>query len=159
MAKIEGTEKELADEADRLTKLLEKELNIDPIRKPIKHVPPMGGVTGSAGMAPPPPYMQLARILELAFKQASEGKGKERHAHGPTGEVKPWHKQPILEIGRMVGTGYAAGQVQKKVQEACTMVSRQNFSGAKAEALGAIVYASALFKLIEETERASITPE
>jgi hypothetical protein len=96
-------------------------------------------------------YEHLSRILGLAHSQSSAGKGKQRHATGPTG-FKPWDRQPILEISRMVGPGYAAGQAMKKTQEAVTMAGNKNFSAAKAEALGAIVYAAALYKLLEEME-------
>lgn len=94
-------------------------------------------------------YEDLKLILELAFDQAAAGKGRDRHATGPTG-FRPWTQQPILEIGRMVGPGYAAGQVAKKVQEAVTMAGNNKFEAAQAEALGAIVYAAALYKLIFE---------
>lgn len=100
------------------------------------------------------PYIDLFRILRLAYDQASVGKGKERHATGPVG-IRTWDKQPIIEIGRMVGPGYASGQVMKKVQEAVTMAGNGNYAGAKAEALGAVVYAAALHKLLEEIEAAN----
>lgn len=99
------------------------------------------------------PYIDLFRIVRLAYDQASVGKGKQRHATGPVG-IRTWDKQPIMEIGRMVGPGYAAGQVMKKVQEAVTMAGNGDYAGAKAEALGAIVYAAALHKLFEEIEAA-----
>lgn len=98
-------------------------------------------------------YGELYRILHLAFEQSATGKGRERHAHSCVG-FKAWDKQPILEISRMVGPGYASGQVAKKVQEAVTMAGNRNFTGAKAEALGAVVYAAALYKLFEEMEQA-----
>jgi hypothetical protein len=96
-------------------------------------------------------YEHLSRILALAHSQSSTGKGKQRHATGSTG-AKPWDRQPILEISRMVGPGYAAGQAMKKMQESVTMAGNKNLSAAKAEALGAIVYAAALYKLFEEME-------
>lgn len=103
-----------------------------------------------------PGYEQLTRILLLAYKQAAEGKGKERHSKQAIG-FRPWDQQPILQIGRMCGTGYQSGQVQKKVQEAVTMAGNGNFSGAKAEVLGVIVYAAALHKLLEEIEDDQLT--
>ena len=48
-----------------------------------------------------PGYDALAKILQLALDQVQAGKGKERHANG-----RSFDKQPIMEIGRMVGTGY-----------------------------------------------------
>lgn len=101
-----------------------------------------------------PGYEELLRILSSAYKQSSDGKGRDRHAASPVG-FRPWHEQPILANARQVGPGGPAQQVMKKVQEAVTMAGNGNFDGAKAEALGAIVYAAALHKLFEEMEAAS----
>ena len=97
-----------------------------------------GGVAG---------YESLARVLGLAYDQSAKGKGKERHAN-----AKPFDRQPILEIARMVGLGYQTGQIQKKVQEATGMAARGQIDAAKAELLGAIVYAAAAFLYLEEQE-------
>lgn len=97
-----------------------------------------GGVEG---------YEPLARVLSEAYDQSSRGKGKERHAN-----ARPFLRQPIMEIGRMVGTGYQIGQVMKKVQEAKGMADRGNYQAAKAELLGAIVYSAAAFMLLDEQE-------
>lgn len=97
-----------------------------------------------------PGYEPLARVLGLAYDQSAKGKGKERHAN-----AKPFLKQPIMEIGRMLGST-ADGefyQVIKKAQEASNMVAKGNTSGAKAELLGVIVYAAATYLLIEESEQ------
>ena len=94
-----------------------------------------------------PGYETLLKVLTSAYQQASGGKGKERHARG-----KPFDKQPIMEIGRMVGPGYATGQAMKKLQEANAMVARGDFEKAKAEALGAINYAAAFYMLVQETQ-------
>ena len=94
-------------------------------------------------------YEPLARVLGLAYDQSAKGKGKERHAN-----ARPFAKQPIMEIGRMLGST-ADGemyQIIKKVQEASNMVARGNAPAAKAELLGAIVYAAATYLLIEESE-------
>lgn len=101
----------------------------------------------------PTPYGELERILKLAFDQAANGKGRERHAMGPVG-FRPWDRQPILENARQVGPGGPALQIMKKAQESVTMAGNKNFAGAKAEALGAIVYAAALYKLFEEMDNA-----
>jgi hypothetical protein len=66
----------------------------------------------------------------------------------------PWHHQPILVNARQVGPGGPAMQVMKKAGESVTMAGNLNFASAKAEALGAIVYAAALYKLYEEMEKA-----
>lgn len=99
----------------------------------------------------PTEYHSLHTILRLAFEQSAYGKGKERHASGPTGTL-PWLDQPINSIGRMVGPGFAAGQVQKKVQEAVTMIGNNQCQAARNEVLGAIVYAAALYQLFTEIE-------
>ena len=75
--------------------------------------------------------------------QAQSGKGKERHA-----QDKPFIRQPILEIGRMVGPASAAGQVIKKTQEAMRLPKDR----AIAELLGAINYAAATILLIQEKD-------
>ena len=98
-------------------------------------------------MSSVPGYDKLSNVLSAAYHQASGGKGKERHANG-----KPFDKQPIMEISRMVGPGYATGQAMKKLQEAKSMMDRGQLAAAKAEALGAINYAAAFFLLIEDME-------
>lgn len=92
-------------------------------------------------------YEDLARVLELAYDQSAKGKGSERHAN-----QKPFKNQPIMEIARMVGVGGHSYQICKKAQEATTMVEREKFDAAKAEFLGAIVYAAAAILLIEEKQ-------
>lgn len=100
-----------------------------------------------------PGYEPLAAVLQQALDQSQSGKGNTRHANG-----KPFLKQPILEIGRMVGLGYPAGQAQKKLQEAVSMAGRGESQAAKAEFLGAIVYAAAAVLLIDEAETAVEEP-
>lgn len=76
-------------------------------------------------------YEKLDDVLARAFKQASEGKGKERHAND-----LPFHEQPMQQVNRMVGVGFSHGQAIKKILES------QNMSPEKAvhELLGAICY-------------------
>lgn len=95
-----------------------------------------------------PGYEPLAQVLADAFDQSARGKGRQRHNKGG----KPFLKQPIMEIGRMVGVGYQTGQIMKKVQEATTMHQGGNHGGAKAELLGAIVYSAAAYMLVAELE-------
>ncbi|MDQ0505960.1 hypothetical protein [Xanthobacter agilis] len=90
-------------------------------------------------------YALLRSTLDAAFEQASAGKGRERHANG-----RPFDRQPIMEIGRMVGPGYATGQAMKKSQEALGMLSRGERDAAVRELLGAIIYTAAAVLLIEE---------
>lgn len=95
-----------------------------------------------------PGYESLMKVLSTAYRQAASGKGKERHARGKTF----FDKQPIMEISRMVGPGYATGQSMKKLQEAKSMMDKGHFEAAKAEALGAIIYAAAFYLLVEEAQ-------
>jgi len=97
-------------------------------------------------MASDEDYAKLKTVLDAAYQQSAGGKGKERHAGG-----KPFDRQPILEIGRMVGPGFAIGQVMKKAQEAFTMASRSDTEPAMRELLGVIVYAAAAVVLINES--------
>lgn len=90
-------------------------------------------------------YASLRDVLEAAYSQAAEGKGKERHANGLS-----FLRQPILSIARMVGIGGPAQQVMKKTQEAVGLAKRGEYARAEAELLGAIVYASAAVILLRE---------
>lgn len=94
----------------------------------------------------PKGYHDLARTLQEALEQASQGKGEERHGHG-----KPFTDQPIFEIGRMLGdTGGHAYQIMKKAQEAYHMTGREQHDAAVRELLGVINYAAAAILLIRE---------
>ena len=95
----------------------------------------------------PEGYEELAHVLELALKQSAHGKGKDRHANG-----RSFTEQPIMQIGRMVGVGGHAYQIAKKAQEATTLAGKGRVPAAKAELLGAIVYAAAAYRLLGETE-------
>ena len=88
-------------------------------------------------------YAALRYVLKMALEQASVGKGKERHATD-----KPFDRQPMLEIGRMVGPGFCLGQAIKKAQES----SRMEPDAAQRELLGAINYLAGAYLLLEEIE-------
>ena len=60
----------------------------------------------------PPHYKELRRVLDMAFEQASSGKGKERHAKG-----EPFEEQTIMQIIKAHGVGFATGQGEKKLRE------------------------------------------
>jgi hypothetical protein len=92
-----------------------------------------------------PSYAALDRVLKMAHEQASRGKGKERHANG-----QPFDRQPIMELGRMFGPGFAAGQAAKKAQEAMGMIGRGDKKAAVAELLGGINYLAACIMLVQE---------
>lgn len=91
-------------------------------------------------------YAILRSILDDAFAQAAHGKGKERHANG-----RDWDRQPIAEIGRMVGPGFNAGQAMKKLQESIGMMQRGDLAAAERELLGAIVYAASVIMLVRQS--------
>lgn len=79
------------------------------------------------------PYAALAAVLVAAFNQASQGKGKERHATADT----PFEDQPMASINRQLGSidGFVY-QAHKKSLEA----KRLPDGRAQAEMLGAINY-------------------
>lgn len=81
----------------------------------------------------PLPYAKLADVLDRALLQASEGKGKERHATGDT----PFEDQPMATINRQLGSihGYIY-QCHKKSLEALRLPAGRDV----AELLGAINY-------------------
>ena len=89
-------------------------------------------------------YEPLATVLQAALDQSQSGKGHERHQRGDT----PFLRQPICEIGRMVGIGYNVGQAMKKGQEAMRLPRDR----AQAELLGGIVYLAAAYLLLGEVE-------
>ena len=76
-------------------------------------------------------YEQLAAVLQDAYDQAAKGKGAQRHATG-----KPFHEQPMQNLIRLYGPGFALGQAGKKMQES----QRMDRDAAERELLGAIVY-------------------
>jgi len=98
-----------------------------------------------SGRRPSGDYAALQKVLDEAYRQSAEGKGNARHAND-----KPFTEQPILSIGRMVGPGFAAGQVMKKAQEAIGMAARGETEAAANELLGAIVYAASAVVLVRE---------
>lgn len=92
-------------------------------------------------------YSELKRVLEMAYSQAAEGKGKERHANG-----EKFEDQPIMTIAKGHGLGYQTGQAAKKLQEAHTLLKLRGKHAAIQEILGAINYAAAAVLLIEQME-------
>lgn len=92
---------------------------------------------GSAGSFPHAEdgYDDLRSVLYDALHQATSGKGRERHANG-----KAFADQPMIEIAKMVGTGFTMGQAMKKTQEARGMHQRGETEAAVQELLGAMVY-------------------
>lgn len=78
-------------------------------------------------------YESLADVLSRAYEQASEGKGKERHAS----EGQAFEDQPMMAINQSLGSidGFLF-QAAKKAQEARRLPAGR----AQAELLGAINY-------------------
>jgi hypothetical protein len=87
----------------------------------------------------PTGYEDLEEILHEAFLQASEGKGRERHA-----DNLPFLQQDIIQITSLTGILGPAYQVIKKIKEAGRMLKRGERDKAVIEILGAIVYAAAI---------------
>ncbi len=91
-----------------------------------------------------PQYDSLSVVLGKAMLQASEGKGKERHARPGV----PFEKQKICENARRVGLGSPLGQAIKKTEESLRLGDR-----GPAELLGAINYLAAAYIVMEEELR------
>ena len=89
------------------------------------------------------PYDSLKLVLHDAYIQASEGKGKERHAND-----EPFELQQICSIPRMQGTtDFVTGQAIKK----CLEIRNLPDPAAKInELLGAINYIAAAVIVIQE---------
>lgn len=87
-----------------------------------------------------PGYASLADVLNRAFAQAATGKGSERHAQG-----QPFERQPMQDLIRLHGVGFATGQASKKAQEA----HRLPRARAVAELLGSINYLAGAIIAIE----------
>ncbi len=89
-------------------------------------------------------YDDLWVQLYDAYKQCAEGKGRERHSDG-----RMWTEQPIFRIAEQHGSGFLTGQAAKKLGEAQGMIRRGELGRARAELLGAIIYAAAAAHLTE----------
>lgn len=76
-------------------------------------------------------YEKLSDVFTRAHKQASEGKGAERHA-----TEAPFHEQPMMQVTGMVGSGFPLGQAIKKIVESQGMPPDRAVN----ELLGAICY-------------------
>jgi hypothetical protein len=96
-------------------------------------------------------YNKLERVLTRAKGQASDGKGKERHAS----DGEKYEKQIACEVTRRVGLGYPLGQAMKKIVES----QRLSTSAGVAELLGAINYIAAAVIVMEEKEQEPVDTE
>ena len=94
-------------------------------------------------------YRTLFAVLFDAQKRAQWGKGRSRHGAG-----RPFQEQPIVSLCRLYGSGFAMGQVAKKMQEAQEMADPEQ---ARSELLDAIVYlAGAALYLDQEAEKQAV---
>ena len=85
-------------------------------------------------------YLKLSDVLNEAYEQATEGKGRERHDDGEYIE-----NQHTLRTGR-THVGFLTGQAAKKIEEQARLPLEQQ----KQELLGAIVYCAFQVILINE---------
>jgi hypothetical protein len=90
-------------------------------------------------------YAKLGHVLKQAYDQAATGKGKDRHVKH---EAQAFQDQPICTLQRIYGSGYAFGQVGKKMEESMRMDTK----AAVAELYGAINYIAAAIIVLEEGE-------
>jgi hypothetical protein len=87
------------------------------------------------------PYLELHRTLIEAYKRASEGKGRERHATDNN-----FLDQPIITEGKHFGISPHLYQIRKKALE----VLRMEKDAAQRELLDIIVYAAAAYLVLKE---------
>lgn len=96
------------------------------------------------------PYFELNLVLQDAQAQASQGKGKERHA-----DNNAYEDQVICVVGRLLKDhpfGAHAYQIIKKTIEAGRLYKIKGADAAYNEMLGAINYAAAMNILIKEKD-------
>jgi len=86
-------------------------------------------------------YLPLFDVLMSAFRQAQEGKGKERHAN----VNEPFADQLICCVER-AGVGFVGGQAIKKIVESHRLPPEQAIE----ELYGAIVYIAARVLILKE---------
>jgi hypothetical protein len=91
-------------------------------------------------------YVTLHAVLMEAFAQASQGKGADRH-----GSALPYEQQITAAIARESGPAGPWFQSAKKITEAMRMNGRGMRAQARAEALGACVYAALGVIALDET--------
>lgn len=107
-------------------------------------------ITKESGFDPDEKYKALEMVLCSAFAQASEGKGKERHAADDS-----FLEQPIMAIGRLLNSADGeAYQAIKKVREGLRMAKRGEYDAALRECFGAINYIAAIALLLAEESHA-----
>jgi hypothetical protein len=89
-----------------------------------------------------PKYDSLYKVLLAAYNQASNGKGKERHAND-----EPFENQKIITLNKQIGSNHGAiFQACKKAQES----ARLPHDRAITELLGAINYLAAAVIMLKQ---------
>lgn len=91
--------------------------------------------------APPNPYQSLMAILDQAYRRASQGKGKDRHATN-----EPFIEQSIVTEGKYFYIVGNLQQIRKKAVESL----RLDPTMARNELLDIIVYAAASIIIIDK---------
>lgn len=94
-------------------------------------------------------YKALEQVMLRAYNQAVNGKGAERH-----GQDRPFTEQPMQQLIKLYGLGFALGQAGKKLQEA----QRMDTEKAVHELLGAIVYIAGAVIALEATSPSQEQP-
>lgn len=93
-------------------------------------------------------YQSLRRVLDMAYAQAAEGKGAERHAGG-----LPFEEQPMQTISRLLRSERGmAFQAIKKIQEGLNLPTTDRKVH---ELLGAINYLAGIVIYLETQEQSS----
>lgn len=86
-----------------------------------------------------PNFTRLCEVFDMAYEQAANGKGIERH-----GFDMAFEHQPMQDIARLHGLGFLTGQADKKSREALHMVDAERqiheLLGAINYLAGAIIY-------------------
>ena len=96
-----------------------------------------------------PNYDSLSAVLQGALSQASQGKGKERHA-----KDEPFEKQKICEITRRLQGSPVGGPLFQAIKK-CYESERLPKDRAIAELYGAINYIAAAIIVLQETKEES----
>lgn len=92
-------------------------------------------------------YKTLRQVQELAFEQAANGKGRDRHVK-KSGEF--FENQQICEMARRLSIDGPLYQAVKKIYEAAQMVKSDQKEAAGRELLGAMNYIAAAYIVLTE---------
>lgn len=90
-------------------------------------------------------YGRLNKVFKDAFRQASAGKGKERHA-----DDNAFEDQLICQIARQVGTGFTKGQAIKKIVESTKIRHLKGIDAEIHELHGALNYIAGTIIVLED---------